>query len=270
MPINIEFPIRSPLGKEESGQGYALRMASANMLNGLSAIKKMLGKSRFVVLSQEDAPRLSRWFGADQEELGIALGATHIGHEAESYLFGGIELSKSYFINRSQPRVCSACLEEGKPCSLAWEISLMTSCPIHKISLLDICPDCHKKIRWDRPHIDMCRCGWSLITTAHTSTQEENEVSEWIEFCLFRKILPRPHTTSIGTTLSHMDLNTGLILIYSLCSTHIFTTDGARTLNLSLRKNHLSNVKSLIQKSSILLNASDIDIRLHRVFHSNV
>jgi hypothetical protein len=60
-----EFPVRDDISSGESGHGYVLRMAVANFLNGLPAVKRMLGKTRFAVLDSGDAPMLSQWFGAE-------------------------------------------------------------------------------------------------------------------------------------------------------------------------------------------------------------
>lgn len=212
------FPLRDELRPGESGHGYTLRMATANFLNGLPAVKNMLGKTRFAVLDAEDAPTLSRWFGADPKQLARALGRTGTGSEPDTYELAGATLTRSYFLNRSQPRVCARCLKESGICRLAWEISANPACSSHGHLLTAICPSCCGALRWDRPHSVQCRCGWSLqMTATEPASSEELDVSAWIEARLGNQAQPTPRT-GLGRLFAPLGLDAGLHILGALGS----------------------------------------------------
>lgn len=213
-----EFPVRDGLRIGESGQGYSLRMAVGNLLNGLSEVKSMLGKSRFAVLDASDAPTLSQWFGGDLAQLERALGKTGIGGEPTAYEFGGHSLSRSYFVNRSQPRVCAQCLSEDGYCQLSWEVSITCACAKHRELLRANCPGCLAPLRWDRPHLVQCRCGWSIqLGKGQAPTESEIEVSGWVERQL-SVVTKAACTTTLGRVLSPLGLDAGLHVLAGLAS----------------------------------------------------
>lgn len=174
-PEMLDFPIKDQIQAYESGQGYALRMAFENQLNGLPQIKRWLGKSRYAALDQADARLLHRWFGADEGALGKALGQTTTGVGYETYTIAGHSLSRSYFINRSYPRVCLQCLLANGFCACSWDLSLVVACAIHGTLLTDHCPHCQRPLSWHRPGPNACICGWNLSSHANQATEQPAE-----------------------------------------------------------------------------------------------
>lgn len=177
-----EFPLRDDVLPDESGHGYALRMAEANHIRGLPVLKMWLGKTRFAVLDESDAGVLAHWFGADPFHLAEALGASGLNKRSNDILFSGQMLGRFYFVNRMHPRVCPLCLANARHCRAAWDIALMTACPTHGVSLIEQCQVCHRRLSWERPAVDVCQCGWSLVFQAAPAPASVNEmgVSAWI------------------------------------------------------------------------------------------
>lgn len=177
------FPFRDGVLPGESGQGYALRMAEENGLGGLPQLKQWLGKSRFAVLDAADAPLLSRWFGADERSLEFSLGRVSSGRgEAAGYVYAGQKLGRSYFLKRSYPRVCPACIRESGRCSLAWDISPVVACPRHRIILMDSCSHCQHPVSWSRPGLRACSCGveWDADAALERPTSIELSFARWV------------------------------------------------------------------------------------------
>lgn len=210
------FPIVEDIYEGESGHGYVLRMATANLLNGLPAVKAMLGKSRFAVLDAADSGRISRWFGANERRLAIALGWTGTGGEPEAYEIGGTQLTRSYFINRSQPRVCGDCLAAGGMCKVSWEISAMTACHAHQKLLVSDCQHCGKPLRWDRPHVAQCRCGWVLYTSGGSATTEQLDIAAWIDRAFLPAANHHQSETQLGRLIDPLSLDAGLHILHAL------------------------------------------------------
>ena len=180
----LEFPFHDEVRPGESGQGYALRMATENHLNGLPQLKAWLGKSRFATLDAADAPLLHRWFGAEQRALERALGWTHTGQNSEGYVYAGHALGRSYFLNRSYPRVCFACLQSTGHCSSAWDFNLTVACAKHEAALSDTCQNCTRSISWNRPAPRTCNCYLEFAPEdeSASATPLELQFAEWIEY----------------------------------------------------------------------------------------
>ena len=60
-----------------------------------------------------------------------------------------------------RPRVCPACLRERCIWWAVWDLTLLVSCPIHGIMLIDTCAACGRTLSW-RPAPDRCVCGQDL------------------------------------------------------------------------------------------------------------
>lgn len=219
-----EFPLRDDVHPDESGHGYALRMAEMNHIAGLPALKAWLGKTRFAVLDESDAESLAHWFGADPLRLADALGATGLNKRSNDIRFAGQTLGRFYFVNRMHPRVCPLCLSNARYCRAAWDVALMTACPIHGVLLVEQCQVCQRRLSWERPAVDVCQCGWSLVLQATTVQAPPIEVgiSAWVASKLgsseptasWENGFPDPNSPLIRL-LQPLSLNGGLHLIHA-------------------------------------------------------
>lgn len=249
------FPVLGDISDGESGHGYVLRMATANLLNALPAVKAMLGRSRFAVLDAADAKQIAFWFGADPIRLAQALGRTGTGQEPEAYELAGIKFTRSYFLNRSQPRVCVRCLAERQKCMLAWEISLATACGLHGLALTARCSRCCGAVRWDRPHLMQCRCGWLFqMTPTESASPAELDVSQWIEARLGSAVQVVPRT-AIGRLLAPIGLDAGL---HVLCAVGALGARASGTVSLAAeerRRNSLVSARESLARAEFALEA---------------
>lgn len=247
------YPVQDGLREGESGHGYVLRMAGENGLLGLPSVKARLGKSRFAVLDRLDAPLLGRWFGADSAQLARALGMTTTGSEPDAYEFGGAVLTRSYFINRGQPRICGDCLASSGTSKIVWELSACCACPEHGSALVDCCGACLKALRWDRPGLNQCQCGYALTTYVgrNVATAEEVDVARWMEDELTASNCSVALTT-LGRLLHPLSLDAGLHVLQALASTH--EAHGVRSHTAALRKrNSLASARSGIAAAAMAL-----------------
>lgn len=181
-PQSLCFPFQDSVRPEESGQGYALRMAEENGLAGLPPLKTWLGKSRFAALDAADAPMLHRWFGADEDLLAFALGRTATGRRDTGYAYAGQSMGRSYFLNRTYPRVCPECLKENGRCLIAWDMSLVVACVKHHRTLMDCCDYCQRALSWNRPRLGICSCSMEMgvLESSQTPTSLEIQFATWV------------------------------------------------------------------------------------------
>lgn len=180
---DLSFPFRNQILAGESGQGYALRMATENCLNGLPQLKALLGKSRYATLDAVDAPLLHRWFGADARALELALGWVQKTLGSGIFFYAGQPLGRSYFLNRSHPRICPECLQLTGHCRTVWDFSLNTACAEHEILLSEVCPNCKRAISWNRPALQVCNCHLPLLPAPESTmaTRLEIQFSAWCQ-----------------------------------------------------------------------------------------
>jgi hypothetical protein len=226
---DARFPIRLPLEPDESGQGYLLRLGA---LNGFEKARQALtGKGWGSMPTELDAELVSRWFGESVPKLRWALGAANSSTAKGRTFYGGHQLSRPTFINRTQPRVCTACLEEDEHCKFSWDFSLVTACHQHRIALIDRCNACHTALRWRRPTPSVCTC-WSplpLSTPTYQPQVVELEFERWVQLqirlksldpTLCAEALSMHKTTHPSSALMKMiwpmSLDAGLLITYAL------------------------------------------------------
>lgn len=177
------LPFQDEIWPGESGQGYALRLAARNGLGGLARVKTMLGCSRFQTVYARDAPQLAHWFGATVQRLSYALEADDCAKRVDGTTYMGQKLGRSYFLNRLHPRVCPDCVHELGYCRAAWDFTLTVACVRHKRLLIDRCPACTLPLKWTRPDLCLCDCGypWQTLDLRATATDAELLVAQLVD-----------------------------------------------------------------------------------------
>lgn len=232
-PNDFCFPFQDAIRPGESGQGYALRMAEDNGLSGLPQLKAWLGKSRFATLDAADAPLIHRWFGAHEEQLNFALGNTAMGRPSEGYSFAGKPIGRSYFLNRSYPRVCPECLKEDGHCRIDWDISLAVACAVHGTLLVDCCEFCRRKLSWNRPLLGACSCGMKIAARQppEVATNLEVQFSTWVDGQVRGMGMVRQKSmTSLMRLLSPLSLDGGFHIVYALSTAAGYDDQYTQTL----------------------------------------
>lgn len=218
-----QFPVQADISRGESGQGYALRMAVENGVGGLPVLKSWLGKSRFAVLDAADGDSLARWFGANSLLLSQALGEVALKSATNGYRFGGVDLDRSYFVNRAYPRICPDCLAEHHMCLQFWEISIVTACHRHGALLVDSCSTCNRRLSWNRPALGTCSCIRQLgrVPGQQGPTLLELEIAAWAEARLLNDEVVRGETP-LSRLILPLTLNGGLHLVHALATAALY------------------------------------------------
>lgn len=228
MTKELAFPIRDRVMPGESGQGYVLRMATANGLRGLPFVKGCLGRSRFQTLDAQDAASISKWFGAPADELAQALGRLSRKTEDEEFSYAGHDIGRSYFVNRGQPRVCPRCLSQYGYCRAEWDFVLVVTCPQHACLLHDRCPVCTRVLDWNRPSFLNCHCYADLRTWPPSDggpSVLEMAFARWVSTAVAPSTLDqsswpleRGGQDGLMRLLRPLSLGAGLSLTYALAS----------------------------------------------------
>lgn len=65
-------------------------------------------------------------------------------------------------VNTEYDKVCPACFDKKPYIRNIWNIKINMACPYHSLLLVNICPNCNKKISSIRSEIHKCNCGYKL------------------------------------------------------------------------------------------------------------
>lgn len=136
--------------EDESGFGYYRRLAVDNALWGwreLAAVANV-SRSRSALMARPEhvAAELGleeKWtqHACDQEKAARSWRGLHrVGTDA----------------------VCPCCLKEAVYLRQHWEHAYVTSCPVHRVGLIDRCEACGEHLSPNREHITLCGCGHDL------------------------------------------------------------------------------------------------------------
>ncbi|MEL6930220.1 MAG: TniQ family protein, partial [Cyanobacteria bacterium J06600_6] len=68
----------------------------------------------------------------------------------------------SYGLYRKATSLCPSCLKESAYARKSWDYRITQTCPIHKCILVKLCPSCGEVIKWSRPNVTRCNCGFDF------------------------------------------------------------------------------------------------------------
>jgi hypothetical protein len=74
-------------------------------------------------------------------------------------------------------RWCLACLAERPSHRFCWDVSAVSTCPTHRIRLLDRCPNCLNHLRWRNPSMTVCETCSLDLTKVDAEPAPETELS---------------------------------------------------------------------------------------------
>lgn len=66
------------------------------------------------------------------------------------------------FLYCESSKFCPACLREADYYRKNWDYYFINICPKHRIYLVDLCPSCNQKIKWNRSSVSTCSCGYDI------------------------------------------------------------------------------------------------------------
>jgi len=86
-------------------------------------------------------------------------------------------------ISAHRPKICSACLNEQCYVRKVWDLTAVTTCPVHRCLLFDECPKCCRTLPLSRKRISTCTCGYNWREHPLTSVAESQlEISKRVHF----------------------------------------------------------------------------------------
>jgi len=113
-----------------------------------------------------------------------------------------------YVIRLRSPKVCPACLRESAYARKIWDLFPVTTCPLHQCLLLDECPNCMKRIAWNRRSVSCCQCEFDWREyNSHSLEDSELEVTRQIHrLCNLTVDSTEPIRYRVKTPLHNLEL----------------------------------------------------------------
>jgi len=173
---HLQLPVRLELAPRESGLGFALRALCAN---GVSFDRgmKWLGLERHRPIDRQTARRIAWALNVDADQWAERVAMRDPGGPGWVRL-AGQRFRRQIASNRRYAKLCPQCVREHGVAHVSWLLRATVGCPWHGYSLIWSCQHCGMSIGWDRPDIDICRCGYPF--KAVKASPLESGVAAWL------------------------------------------------------------------------------------------
>lgn len=142
----------------ESARGYLLRAAADNLLPRMFSreLTSLEAVCNFLEgLKRRDAPSYGKLEGK--------LTPTKCKRGKAIVCMLGQDTIPVSCLLRQTRRVCPLCLIETPWSRIEWEIRSVKVCPVHKLELVSVCPNCKHPLAWKRSTLMHCFCGQELV-----------------------------------------------------------------------------------------------------------
>ena len=167
---NSKLLIRPKPFDGESIIGYMLRLAEANGYETFSWILQLfklstsINKNKYVY-GVSDLKIAAEMINVE-EDLLKNLAYKPVNISSYRTLIGTYEgfgqIIPIFLMRIKNPKICPKCLTETSYCRKVWDLTIITACPKHRCLLIDKCPECNNKLKWNRKKICECKCGFDF------------------------------------------------------------------------------------------------------------
>ncbi len=159
----MRLVVRTRPAPTESLMGFVLRLTEHNGYPTTAFVLAAMGKEWYLPkVGRLDAAGLASLVGLGQGDIDRLTHKPAERPRAYVRVYGSDLPSAE--VNLRRPKVCPACLAEGRPCEAFWDLAQAIVCPMHKVHLVSECPGCSKHLLWARSKVRQCKCGFDLTT----------------------------------------------------------------------------------------------------------
>jgi hypothetical protein len=194
----------------ESLTGFLMRVAEQNRLPTLAVLRAFQGHARHPP-RLKDAVAFAHFCGCSVAEVLQLVGFDRRDAAGRHGVMIGNDFVTNRFVSSRFLSVCPCCLAEDPFLRGAWELTLYRACARHRKRLVSACPACDKQLRWFRPTVTRCSCGFRLaMAEPKDAVAEELLMAELIEGRTDPPYAPRTYWLPAATLdrLSHLPLDT--------------------------------------------------------------
>lgn len=180
-----KLPLSVAIEPEESALGYALRSLQINGID-FDTGTRWLGLARLQPAREPLVRRLAWLLNTDPEALSsriVMADPNHLWIQLAGHRFKRHAVSPTQYA-----KLCPLCVRERAIARLSWLLRATVGCVRHGYSLQRTCQNCGSAIRWGRPGIEFCCCGYPFKAPTAV-TPLEPDVQAWLEW-LEQTLLP--------------------------------------------------------------------------------
>lgn len=182
------LPKHVPPRVNESLVGYLIRAAEGNQLSGLEALLELFLGAATRPPKRHEIERLASFTRCSVSEIVQLFGFEfRCGGNLACWEIGGEWITKRNFITSRTLACCPDCLREDPYLPGVWELTFYRTCALHQTNLIYQCPRCRKPLRWMRPSVCRCNCGFDL---RQAKTQLGNKASWMISQLVEHRLYP--------------------------------------------------------------------------------
>lgn len=150
----------------ESPRGYLCRVAQEHGYPSPSSVVQIAGLPPAGLDREDHIEQLAHALRLEPEEWRtLCYRSLQRRDRSAQRLFCGEPVSADD-LNYGHPRLCPLCLRERPIWWAAWDLALVTVCPLHHRRMVNRCPGCQRKVSWRRPAVHRCHCGFDFRTIA--------------------------------------------------------------------------------------------------------
>ncbi|WP_377159616.1 TniQ family protein [Roseateles sp. UC29_93] len=198
-----QLPVRLQLADGESGLGYALRALRANGI-AFHVGMKWLSLTRFHPIDRDAARRIAWALNVDSDQWARRVAMVEPGRAGWVRL-AGLRLRRHVASTKLYAKLCPQCVRETGIVRLSWLLRASVGCPHHGYSLIWSCRRCGERIGWDRPDVDICRCGFPFQAVGATALEPNVLAWQlWLEAALNIESVTCSMSDSLPTVFDHL------------------------------------------------------------------
>lgn len=237
-PAAEALPLRVEPLDDESGLGWAVRLAEANFLPSAWHLFTAAGMTQSnMALLRFDPTRLARLAGVDPQRLKAF--SCHESHQRAAWVeYRGSAVGRTKLRN-GIPQVCQKCLRTNGYARAVWDFLYVTACPEHQIELIERCGACGNYLSWLRPGVDVCRCGALISATPpRHANGGATAISALVE-CILHKTSSawERHVGPVNAAVSYLvsaPLAVGLAMISGLAGVALSRKEKSSSSNIAM------------------------------------
>lgn len=212
-----QLPLRLEMDPAESALGFTLRALRFNGID-FKAGMQWLGLFRLRRTREDNARWLAWLLNADPDAFSRRL--VLVDSEYLWIQLAGHRLKRYAVSPGLYAKLCPFCVRDSAITRLSWLLRPMVGCPWHGYSLVLSCQHCGRKIGWDRPDIDICRCGYPFKAASDVETLEPDVLAwiDWLECTLLppMRLQKADGKVALPAALTHMSIDGAFRVVEAL------------------------------------------------------
>ncbi len=239
---------------DESLRGYILRLTEQNDYSTTAWIYDNVGilttdiTSKLLFIKDYNGLNIDRLAFYTENEKEVLLSLSFFNEIGKFQDIYPKEVNNALVrgINTNRTKVCPECLKSSPYLRKSWDITFMTCCPVHKILLIERCPNCNSYLKhFNRgSSVNQCKCGFDLTKVLTTHVKDADT--------LLSSLIAKKVNNKLGNVKSEINPFSRLPLLHILFIMDFFSLNIVRYFEVNhkrfIRDLPLSDLHNIFNK----------------------